>query len=94
MNFSDIQAGDTLVVTTAARVQKGFGGKVREIPAQTVTVQVLSIESIAGQPDRKQAHCTVLVTAEGADLSLCDPLQRPRFTITADAPFAQSFARA
>jgi hypothetical protein len=109
MDFSEIKAGDTIRVTTPARVQNGFGGKVRNVPESTVTVRVDSINGVNGQPGRQQARCTIVVTADGEVLpepgamfpglggelaKQKRPDLRPSFDLYSDLPIGQIIERA
>ena len=96
MDFDSIKPGDMIRVTTAAHTsRRGFGGPAIQVPEKTVIVRVDNITGVNSQPGRRQAFCTVLVTAEGEDLSQHTPESRPAFHIYSDSPIApQTFALA
>lgn len=95
MEFSDIKTGDTIRITIGAHTARRLSGKTAEVPAKTITARVNAIMQVNGQPGRQQAACSVLVTAEGEDLSNVDPRQLPNFTVYSTNPVAtQSFERA
>lgn len=89
IQFADLKKGDVVSVTTAAHQapSRGLrGGPLKDVPEQTVLVQIDAITGVNGQPGRQQAWCRVLVTAKGEDLRNMAPAMAPSFSFYSTQP--------